>query len=65
MIHASKNSWTKFFFFHRLTDLCEYCEQGRIIKVKIERCVKELGYNIGEYLNLDAFKDYNFKAAIE
>jgi hypothetical protein len=48
-----------------LTDLCEYCEQGRIIKVKIDSSVKEFGYNIGEYLNLDAFKEYNFKAAIE
>ena len=33
--------------------------------MKFESCVKEFGYNIGEYLNLDAFKDYNFKAAIE
>ena len=48
-----------------MTLLCEYCEQERIVKVKIESCVKEFGYNIGEYLNLDAFKDYNLKATIE
>ena len=33
--------------------------------MKFESCVKEFGYNIGEYLNLDAFKDYNLKATIE
>lgn len=33
---------------YRLTDICDYCENGRIIKCKIDKTVKDLGYNFGE-----------------
>jgi hypothetical protein len=47
-----------------LTDLCDFCEKGRELKSKLGNIIKEIGFHVGEQLNLHDLKTFIFNAAV-